>query len=118
MTWPPTLDDVKGDLGIELTDTRDDGPLEARLAAAVAFVERVRPEFRYDLTQVDQVELPMPDADTWLGTILLASRWHARRRSPAALIEMGELGSARVPSFDPDIDRLLRLGRHVKPGVG
>ena len=118
MLWPPTLDDVKGDLGIELTDTRDDATLSTRLAAAIVFVERVRPGFRYDLTDVAQVELPDPDADTWLGTMLLASRWHARRRSPAALIEMGELGSARVPSFDPDIDRLLRLGRHVKPGVG
>jgi hypothetical protein len=24
---------------------------------------------------------------------------------------MGELGSGRVPSFDTDIDRLLRIGR-------
>jgi hypothetical protein len=25
---------------------------------------------------------------------------------------MAELGGARVPSFDPDIERLLRIGRH------
>jgi hypothetical protein len=50
--------------------------------------------------------------------VRLASRWHTRRRSPDALIEMGELGASRVPSFDPDIDRLLRIGRHALPVVG
>lgn len=53
-----------------------------------------------------------PDADLKLGTIRLAARWYSRRLTPSALIELGQLGGARVPSFDPDIERLLRIGRH------
>jgi hypothetical protein len=30
---------------------------------------------------------------------------------------MGEMGTARVTSFDPDIDRLLRIGRHRGPVI-
>ncbi|MBB2500264.1 hypothetical protein H5411_14160 [Amycolatopsis echigonensis] len=50
-----------------------------------------------------------------LGTVRLAAREFARRRSPEALIDMGELGSARIPSFDPDIERLLGIGRFRGP---
>ena len=31
---------------------------------------------------------------------------------------MGELGSARIPSFDPDIEALLGVGRYRPPMVG
>jgi hypothetical protein len=31
---------------------------------------------------------------------------------------MAEMGSARVATFDGDIDRLLRIGRHAIPRVG
>jgi hypothetical protein len=34
------------------------------------------------------------------------------------MIDMGELGSSRVPSFDPDVEKLLRVGRHAIPVVG
>jgi hypothetical protein len=47
----------------------------------------------------------------------LAGRWHTRRRSPDGLVAMAEMGAARVTSFDPDIDRLLRIGRHKRPRV-
>lgn len=116
MAWPPTVDDVKLDMKIEPTDTRDDARLKQVLDAAVVFVERVRPKFNYtaDLGS----SLPDPSPDLILGTVRLAGRWHTRRRSPDALIEMGEMGSSRVPSIDPDIDRLLRLGRHAVPVVG
>ncbi|MBN9739508.1 hypothetical protein DMP23_00040 [Amycolatopsis sp. A1MSW2902] len=58
-----------------------------------------------------------PGADLALGTLRLAGRWFTRRRSPDALISMGDLGSARVPSFDPDIDQLLRVGRFARAVV-
>lgn len=61
--------------------------------------------------------LNAPDRDTHLGTIRLAARWYARRLTPSALIELGDLGGARVPSFDPDIERLLRIGRFRKSVV-
>ncbi|MEU0467209.1 phage head-tail connector protein [Amycolatopsis sp. NPDC006131] len=114
MSWPPTLDDLKLDLKItEPDDVRDDAVLEVQLDAAVAFVERVRSDIDYTEDEVNPQ--PKPDPDLVLGTIRLAGRWFTRRRSPDALVAMGELGSARIPSFDPDIERLLGIGRYRGP---
>ncbi|PRX48680.1 hypothetical protein B0I33_104498 [Prauserella shujinwangii] len=111
MAWPPTLDALKDDLGSEYKQGSDraDSQLERCLDAAVRFVQRVRPSFDYDGDPLSDLPAPTPDLE--LGTIRLAGRWYIRRRSPDALIAMGELGSARVPSFDADIDRLLGIGR-------
>lgn len=112
MSWPPSLDELKLDAGIP--DTRDDEKLDLVLAAAVAFVERVRGasfNFSGDLGSA----LPDPTDDIVLGTIRLAVRWHNRRRSPDALVDMADIGSARVPSFDPDIERLLGIGKFRGP---
>jgi len=108
MAWPPTLVELKGDMGIDPDDTRDDVKLQRALSAAVTFVERIHPD----------LDWPNPTDDLELGTLRLAARWDARRRSPDALIQLAELGASRVPSFDPDIDRLLRIGRHQKPRIG
>ncbi|MFF5992585.1 head-tail connector protein [Prauserella flavalba] len=112
MSWPPELDDLKDDLGAEYRQGSDpaDARLERCLDAAVAFVQRVRSSFNYDGDPLS--ELPAPTADLELGTIRLAGRWYTRRRSPDGLVAMAELGQARVPSFDPDIDRLLGIGRY------
>lgn len=114
MAWPPALPELKTDLKVD--DDRDDERLEQVLDAAVSFVERVHAGgFNFDADPVS--DLPDPDADLALGTLRLAGRWHVRRRSPDALIAAGELGTSRVPSFDPDIDRLLRLGRFRGPVI-
>jgi hypothetical protein len=34
------------------------------------------------------------------------------------MVDMGELGTTRVPSVDPDIERLLGIGRFRAPMVG
>lgn len=120
MSWPPDLTALKADLRSrgedpEALDT-DDARLQIVLDAAVAFVQRVRPQFNYT-GDVGSVK-PDPTADLILGTLRLASRWHTRRRSPDGLVEMADMGSGRVPSFDPDIERLLRIGRHALPVVG
>jgi hypothetical protein len=119
MPWPPTLADLKEDMLSRGEDTSaldgQDTQLQRYLDAAVSFVQRVRPRFNYDGFATDR---PAPTPDLILGTVRLASRWNTRKRSPAALIDMGELGASRVPSFDPDIDRLLRIGRHALPAVG
>ena len=110
--WPPVLDDLKTDRGISADDTRDDAPHGQTLAAAISFVQR-RHRGRYDfgLGEPGDELLPAPDVDMALGTVRLAARWHERRRSPDALISMGDMGSARVSSYDVDIDRMLRIGR-------
>jgi hypothetical protein len=116
MSWPPVLADLKSDLKIDSTDTRDDARLQAVLDAAVVVVARVRAgAYLFDQTDIAQFGLPLPTADIILGTLRLAGRWHERRRSPDGLVDMADLGSARVPSFDPDIDRLLGIGRFAGP---
>lgn len=106
MPWPPELDDLKSDM--KITDDRDDDRLQVVLDAAVGFVERIH---------AGSVLMVDPPADLVLGTLRLAGRWHIRRRSPDALIAAGDLGSARIPSVDADIDRLLRIGRHRGPVI-
>jgi hypothetical protein len=110
MSWPPTLVDLKEDIKVPVGDTDDDVNLTRDLDAAIAFVVRTRSDLDYGTYPLPGAKVP--DADLFLGTIRLAARWFARRRSPEALVDAGEMGSARVPSFDPDIDRLLRIGRY------
>ena len=111
MTWPPELAELKTDMKIADTDTRDDDRLQQVLDASVAFVERMHAG-AFNFSEELVSELPDVPADLQLGTLRLAGRWHVRRRSPDALIQAGDLGASRVPSFDPDIERLLRIGRH------
>lgn len=108
MPWPPDLDLLKSDM--KVADARDDVRLQQVLDAAVAFVQRVHAGvYAFGDPFLD---LPEPDADMELGTLRLAGRWHVRRRSPDALVSAGDLGTSRIPAFDADIDRMLRIGRH------
>lgn len=113
MSWPPTLTEVRLDRGLDDDETREDEQLQQVLDAAVAFVERVRPDFNYVADPLS--ELPDPTADLRLGTIRLAGRWHDRRRAPNGQIAMGDLGTTSVPSVDPDVSRLLGIGRFSPP---
>lgn len=115
MAWPPDLDALKADLRI--TDDRDDDRLEECLAAAVTFVERVHDGVLDFAGDDEDPPLPAPGSDIELGTVRLAGRWHVRRRSPDGLIQMGDLGTARVTAYDVDIDRLLRIGKFRGPVI-
>jgi hypothetical protein len=115
MSWPPVLRELKVDLGLPSGDTVDDTALAAQLAAAVAFVEEVH-DGRYDFAGDDDT-LPAPGSTIELGAIRLAGRWFTRRRSPDGLVVSTEFGSTRIPSFDPDIERLLRIGRYSPPVI-
>lgn len=107
-----TLAGLKKDMKIAVDDTRDDDALTTNLEAAVAFVEEVHGE-KFDFTGGPSSTLPPPTKSVEIGTYRLAARWKARQKSPDAVIAMGELGAGRVPSFDPDIDRLLGIGRYM-----
>ncbi|NBH01941.1 phage head-tail connector protein [Amycolatopsis sp. SID8362] len=111
-TWPPQLADLKADMDIP-AGASDDAALQACLDAAVTVVQRVRCDVDYRPNPLPDVPVPTPDLV--LGTLRLAGRWFTRRRSPEALVTLGELGTARIPSFDPDIERLLQIGRFRGP---
>lgn len=116
MPWV-TLAELKDDMDVDDDDVRDDSRLERRLSAVVTFVERIH-KGRFNFDDDPTSTLPAPTADLVLGTLMLARRLNTRRNSPDGLVALAELGSARVASFDPDIDRLLRLGRHARARVG
>jgi hypothetical protein len=108
MSWPPELSDLKLDLSIPDSNTRDDDRLQQVLDAAVSYVERVHTG-RYSFGDPLST-LPSEPADFHLGVLRLAGRWHTRRRSPDGLISAGDLGTSRVPAIDLDIARLLQVG--------
>lgn len=113
MPWPPQLQDVKG----AATDSRDDVALQDALDAAVAYVEEARAG-DFNFTGSSLSLLPVPDPKVFRGTVQLARRWFQRLSSPEGLVDMGELGTARIPSVDPDIERQLGIGRFRGPMVG
>ena len=111
--WPPDLATLKTDAGVP--DDRDDARLQQVLDAAVSLVEQLRPGINYT-ADPDSAD-PAPDGALVLGTVRLAYRWHVRRRSPDGLVTAGELGTSRVPAFDADIERLLKVGRYAVPVI-
>jgi hypothetical protein len=124
--WPPQLEDLKHEM--RLTDDRDNSRLQAVLDAAIDRVSELRagdfdfsggpPLTDLDLTD-DVYPLPVPGHRICLGAIRLAWRWYTRSKSPDGLVDLGnDLGSARVPSIDPDIEQLLGVGRYRGPMVG
>ena len=114
-TWVPTLTDVK--LVLRIDDTLDDGALQPCLDAAVAFV-RERHEGRYNVEEDPFSTLPAMPGTVRLGVVRLAGRWYTRRRSPDGLIATADFGSARIPAFDSDIERQLKIGRYSKAVIG
>jgi len=114
LPWPPQLQDLKDYM--RRTDDRDDAAMALELDAAVAHVEDQRAgDLDFDGTSS---MLPAPAADIVTGTLQLAMRWFGRRQSPDGLVDMGELGSVRIPTTDADIERRLKIGRFRAPMVG
>jgi hypothetical protein len=113
--WPPQLQDVKDYVGV--TDNRDDASLQVALDAAVSYVEDVLAG-SYNFVGDPLSLLPLPTARVVQGTVRYAARQHSLRRSPDGTIDMGELGTARIPTYDPAIEQLLGIGRWRAPMVG
>lgn len=116
-----TLDEFVNELDEEAPDAASLEPdererLERVFDAAVEFVERIH-NGRFNFTG-EPSALALPGFTFRLGTVMLARRWHARRRSPAMLVAAADQGAAKVPWQDEDINRLLRLGRHAIPTTG
>ncbi len=121
-SWPPDLPTLKDDGAIPAEDTEDDAALQRRLDAAVSFVQRRRK----DAFALDDDGFPVEPivfsergereaSSLLLGTLMLAHRLFARRRSPDVVLWMAETGTTRVPFEDRDLVRMLGLHR---PRVG
>src|SRR5689334_24989115 len=113
--WIPSLTELKVDL--DLQDAIDDSALQSCLDTAVAFVQD-RHRDRYNVDEDPFSTLPSMPSSVRLGVVRLAGRWYTRRRSPDGLIATVDFGTSRIPSFDSDIERLLRIGRYAKSEIG
>lgn len=131
--WLP-LDDVLEFIGV----TAAEGSVERRNVdrarlAATAQIERVRCDLLSSATTGDtgygeggygEAEYGYgavtfaADPDIVEAGLLLAARLHARRNSPTGVASYGEFGPAAVSRFDPDIERLLGVGRYASAVVG
>lgn len=76
-------------------------------AAARAYVERVRPDLH-----TGQDAGFVVDADVKLGATMLAARWYERRGSLLGVAGFDFEGASPLLRVDPDIERLLSIGRH------
>lgn len=114
-TWPPLLRDLKVEQGNPRPDEphKDDERMGNSLASAVSYVQDRRRVFNYTAS-IESCLPPVPD-HIWEGTVRLAERWDKRHNSPDGVVSLGDLGTGRVPSVDPDIERQLGIGRFAGP---
>jgi hypothetical protein len=113
--WPPTVTDVKLDMARNQQVSVSDDDIAICLGAAIDWVTD-RKGGTWDLSSSAESEsgaLTPPDQAIILGTVRLAIRWIIRRRSGDGMLSAGEQGNTRVASFDADIYRMLRIGRHA-----
>lgn len=102
-TWV-TLAHLRADFTVP-AGAVEDARLQAALDAAAAFVEGARTD------QAAGFAAGLVADDIRLGTVRLAARWYRRRlQEGQPTTEFGVVGA--VPYSDPDIDRLLGLGKH------
>lgn len=108
-SWLPAAT-VYAHLGVDVGSAQQADADRARLAAT-AYVERVRSDLLDGVTYA-------PDPDVVHGALLLAARLYARRSSPQGLASFGEFGPGAIMRLDPDVERLLGVGRYGSPRVG
>lgn len=112
-TWLDA-EQVTGILGGSLGDDLDAGALQLCCDAARSFVE----ENRADLWVSDGAEPPVstytPTAAVIHGAAMYAYRLYHRRKSPLGILGTTDVGPAGILRDDPDIARLLGIGRSRK----
>lgn len=113
--------DLKTDLGIEADDNRKDAEIQRNLDASLDYVRRVRADLDWtagsESESESDSELPDPTADNLLGVVRLAARWFDRKKSLDGVVELGDMGSARIPAYDSDIEKLLGIGLFADPVI-
>lgn len=109
--WLPA-ERVKAALGRGMVEGTPQDLEDARRAAA-AWVE----DHRRDLVWLDALEGDVPPT-VWMGAVLLTNHILSRHGSPQGLAEFGEFGPAAIVRSDPDVERLLGIGRYGRPVIG
>lgn len=105
-----TAADVSEYLG--LPATADQAWLAKCAAAASAYVNA--------LPHVVTSETPPPEwtADTAAGATMLAGRLYQSRNAPLGAAGFDAMGGVVVTRTDPELARLLRIGRFLPPRTG
>lgn len=88
--------------------------VDGRAYGSVSDVQAVVGDVVFAGIDEDITVAPDPSDTLVDGTLALARRWYTRRRSPDGLVSMADLGISRIPSIDPDIERMLGIGRFRK----
>lgn len=109
--------DVKAWLRLNGQDVDDDAEVARCCAATELYVQRCRPEFAVP-PDGDSGPVYDPDAETYHGAVMYAAREVRRRNSPAGIQAFADGQVSFVARFDSDIERALRTGAWVRPGVG
>lgn len=119
-SWLP-LADLVAHLGIATGQQPQTGNADRARLAAAAHVEGLRPDLLVSTTTTNAdgsttttTTFAAPPQVRFAG-VLLAARLYARQGSPAGLASYGEFGPAAVLRLDPDVERLLGVGRHARP---
>lgn len=92
-----------------------DAALQLAVDAASSYVVSVRPEY-----VSESGDTYHPAAEIKLGAIMLAARWFARRGTElgATSTGYGDFGTETILRHDPDVARMLLLGRFAPFGFG
>jgi len=120
VTWLDS-ETVKAVLGADISGDIDDASLQQMCDGTRSYVE----DKRKDLFVAAPVETDppvfTPTPSVTLGAALLAYRFYSRRTSPLGVIGFTEDGAQGLLREDPDIAKLLgigRFGRFVFGAVG
>lgn len=110
MVW---LEPADVSAAFNLGDVTDNSALESATAAAASFVEEERPDL------ITEDDLYQPTARVKHGAAMLAARLYERRGALLGVApSAGYEEAATILRNDPDIERLLGIGRARPFGFG
>lgn len=117
-SWLPA-DAVRSYLGVTVAESAQGVEAERCRLAAADVVERLRYDRITVVITAEGTEVTFdPSPAIVEAGVLLAARLYARKGSPGGLASFGDFGPGAVLRVDPDVERLLGVGRYSRPVVG
>lgn len=110
MTWLD-VEQVAAVLGDSLSDDLDNVALQSCCDAARSFVEDRRADLFVTNDDDPPVTTYIPTPAVIHGAAMYAYRLYHRRKSPMGILGTTDVGPAGILREDPDIARLLGIGR-------